>query len=582
MNSFDNIYIIDSFNLLNQIEFNIDKDLCLTFDFALVNHIKNKGGNILYIDNLIESETMNQNNFKFYEFFKKWHYDLNGRDIFVHKEIDFGFALRLEIWNDLTYKYNNLIVGTEDKNIIQILNYLKLKFKKLNFNVETNNNLNNFYFPIHQWLDEKVRYKGSRAIKYVIRDYLSLLQSLIITFYDKLFINKFNRPLIYVQEYHPTKNIINKIYNNKKYRVLLATFSKSIRFYRYIPIYKNDAKFNEIADNLISTFLSNKHEKYLINGIDISDELYDIIVKRIRPRLSNYITNLDYIINYLNSENLKLIVLVTNIGKVSTLIDCVGKHYHIPRFLIINGYMSGDFLDESKHANFFNSYSISIKNHFYKNMNNVFCLGDPRMDKYANIPSKDINRNNPTITIGTSAHSIIDLNSFVAVEFEFMFQVLGAIASFVDIKDNFKIIIKVRPNGYIEQYQNFISLYFPFLNITILDSGTMKEIFNKTDLYISLYSQTLIEASCIGIPVIYHKNDKEKIDPPFDNNSELVTTTNTNELIVAIDDFLNNNHRFSNFLKKEILEKYIGPLDGKNIERNLDFIYDLVNTNNNV
>ena len=120
------------------------------------------------------------------------------------------------------------------------------------------------------------------------------------------------------------------------------------------------------------------------------------------------------------------------------------------------------------------------------------------------------------------------------------------------------------------------------MNITLLDSGTMKEIFNKTDLYISLYSQTLIEASCIGIPVIYHKNDKEIIDPPFDNNSELVTTTNTNELCVAIDDFLTNNDRFNNFLSKKILEKYIGPLDGKNLERNLDFIYELVNSNNNV
>jgi hypothetical protein len=107
----------------------------------------------------------------------------------------------------------------------------------------------------------------------------------------------------------------------------------------------------------------------------------------------------------------------------------------------------------------------------------------------------------------------------------------------------------------------------------------MAEVFISTDLYISLYSQTHFEASCFGIPCIYYKNDKEIIDPPFDFKSELVTVDNISDLEKAILDFANGSTIFDDFLKKSVLEKYIGPLDGKNLDRNIEFITKLINSN---
>uniref|UniRef100_UPI0040478C12 hypothetical protein n=1 Tax=Algoriphagus sp. TaxID=1872435 RepID=UPI0040478C12 len=591
--NFSNIYILDSYKWWDGIDFNLSNDLCLTFDFSLHEHIKQKGGNVFYIDHLIDKQIMHQHNFNFYDFFKRWHYDLNGNDIFTYRNIEFGFSLRLEIWNDLSYylrlryclnellnlNYNQLFVGTEVNQIVKILDKIGLNYSELNSQFFNSSSFDTYYFPIHQWLDEKVRYKGIRGFKYIVRDYLGFVQASFVSLFDKIFVNKVKRPLIFVQEYHPTKKIVIALSKNSLIRVLLATFSKNFGFFRYIPVFKKDSHFLQISKDLLTKFQKSKTEKYFINNDDISNELYEIIENRVSSRLPNYLNSLDSIISYLQDENLKLIILVTNIGKTSTLIHCVGKNLGVPTYLIINGFMSGDFLDESKYANYVNSYSISIKNNFYKNMNNIFALGDPRMDTYFNVKTRLINRINPTITIGTSAHSIIDLNSFVAVEFEFLHQVLTAIHTVNNSGTDFNILIKVRANGYIEQYRSFVGKYFPGLKIVILDNGTMLDVFSKTDLYISLYSQTLIEASCVGIPVIYHKNDVEKIDPPFDNKSELVTTTTTSELIYAIKDFINNSDRFDNFLEKKILEKYIGPLDGNNLQRNLDFIYSLIYNN---
>lgn len=47
------------------------------------------------------------------------------------------------------------------------------------------------------------------------------------------------------------------------------------------------------------------------------------------------------------------------------------------------------------------------------------------MDTYSLIENK-INREMPTITIGASGFNSTDLNSYVAVEFDFMYDILKA------------------------------------------------------------------------------------------------------------------------------------------------------------
>ena len=242
--------------------------------------------------------------------------------------------------------------------------------------------------------------------------------------------------------------------------------------------------------------------------------------------------------------------------------------------MIINGLMAHNYMDEAKHATYINSYSQSIKENYFKGMKNIVAIGDPRMDKYPTPKIKKINRKAPTIVIGASGFNTTNLNSYTAVEFDFIYDILQAIQAF---QKDVKVIIKVRPNGFKEQYLDFVSEYFDKLDVEVVFSKPVRRVLEKSDLYITIYSQTLFEASCMGIPVIYYKKDTEVINPPFDGKSELVTIYDVQELIEALNDFKKNHSRFNAFLDRSVMEKYIGPLDGRNLDRNINFIENILN-----
>ena len=102
-NKYRNIYIVDSMLLWDDSLLSYDKnhDLVLTLDLELYKYIQSLNGNVFFLDHLVTMERMQKNNFIIYEFFRKWNLDKLGKDIFVFKEVDYGFSLRLEIWNDL-------------------------------------------------------------------------------------------------------------------------------------------------------------------------------------------------------------------------------------------------------------------------------------------------------------------------------------------------------------------------------------------------------------------------------------------------------------------------------------------------
>ena len=45
---------------------------------------------------------------------------------------------------------------------------------------------------------------------------------------------------------------------------------------------------------------------------------------------------------------------------------------------------------------------------------------------------------------------------------------------------------------------------------------------------------------------------------------------------MALNDFQKGSDRFDPFLDRGVMEKYVGPLDGGNLERNLSFINTLI------
>lgn len=61
------------------------------------------------------------------------------------------------------------------------------------------------------------------------------------------------------------------------------------------------------------------------------------------------------------------------------------------------------------------------------------------------------------------------------------------------------------------------------MTVELHDQIPFGQLIRQADFYISFYSQTLFEASCLGIPALYYKKDNEIKYPPFDGASELIT-----------------------------------------------------------
>lgn len=88
-----------------QDQFDPARDLVLTYDLGLQRDIERLGGQALYIDHLVSQSVMQENNFLVYQFFRDWHLDREGKDIFSYCGVPFGFSFRLEIWNDFVFMF---------------------------------------------------------------------------------------------------------------------------------------------------------------------------------------------------------------------------------------------------------------------------------------------------------------------------------------------------------------------------------------------------------------------------------------------------------------------------------------------
>lgn len=569
-------------------------DVVLTYDFALRQQVEGLGGTAFYVDHLCEPSFMQENNFLIYDFFRDWHLDAKGADLFRYREVAFGFSFRVEIWNNFTFymrnrlcleqlrslAWENIYLDEQLPLLHEVLSDMGIDFKTTGAVAKEAVPFPGYFFPIHRWMNERLRI---RLPRHVLRDWVVTVQGVVMSWLDRLTDRVQHKAGVFVQEYHPTRQLLQRLKQQPDIRVMQAHFSSAPGLMKFlkerpIPVYGSCKPYEKEAARLIENFRQLRSARLVLsNGDDITDAAYRVIERKVAEVVPESLRALNCVIDYLDRHPLRLEILIANIGQVAMLVDCVAKSRGVPSYMIINGLLGSAYLDEAKYATVINGYSTSIRDHYFRGMSNIVCLGDPRMDAYAGVAAKPINRQRPTITIGASGFNNIDLNSFLAVEFEFLHDVLSSIRELAAELPSIRVVLKVRPNGYREQYQMFTNEFFPGMVDTIVDTVPMREVLDESDLFISIYSQTLFEASCLGIPVIYHKSDREIMDPPFDGKSELVTTHNRSELLQALHDFLKDDARYNPFLEKSIMAKYVGPLDGMNLQRNIDYVISLLN-----
>lgn len=561
-------------------------DLVLTYDFALRRELSAAGGDVFYVDHLVDSARLNEDNFRAYEFFQTWHTGKDGTDHFVHRGVPYGMSFRLDFWNDFICfvrarlcldrlretSWSALYVRTELGLVEAILGRLGIPFEAIVTRVAPERP--HYFFPIHRWMRENIRRRGVRG--WAIETGARLLGSAY-AWTDRLFGGR-GRPLVFVQDYHPTRTLIQRLRRDRRVRVVRTAVARHSLWSRYIPLGKPNRRHEVEAARALAAHRAVREARLVVgHGLDLTNEAYELIEQCVAPRVATSLRRLEDILDYVKQLPIALEVLIANIGDVDTLVDCVCRARGVPSYLIANGLLLTPFVDDSKYATTINAYSESVRDHYFRGMTNIVCEGDPRMDRYVPLmPRRPAPSGCMHVAIGASGHSNTDLNSYVAVEFEFLDGVLSALALLKAEGVLLTVTIKVRANGYASQYRDFAAEYYPGLVDEIVADAPMSDVLAGADCLVSIYSQTLFEASCLGIPAVYFRVDDEYKYQPFDGESEVVTVDARDELLQALRDVARGHPRFDAFMAPEAMSKYIGPLDGGNLERNLRVVHRML------
>lgn len=583
--SYDKIFIIDDRNKWENFtaRYSKENDLILCVDFALKKQLIEEGYQVEFLDHLINRDVMQYYNFGMHDFLDKWHRSPSGESLLMYNDFNIGDALLLNVYNDITYfchfffnllaikhiNYKTLDVCVSDKLIVDVLNKLNIKFNAIPDSNSSDRPV--YYFPISKWMNEKV-YRTSLRSK--VKDIAALSLDFIFGIYDAVF--KTKRRFIYIQGYYPTFGVINKLKADKSIGLILGNYTNIKSVYKERRISFIDPKIKPDTSIILNDFEKAKKISWKIDEYELGDYLQEIILPIVANNISIAVSRAQSIEKFFAKNTIALMVPVTNLWLNNRLIMDYCKNHNIPVFMIINGLLNVDYLNDAKDSDWVNCYSESLKQDYFKGRDNAVPLGDPRMDAYVTMGSKKINRGHPTITIGAAGFGVNDLNSYLAYEFDFLFDILKAIELLrgEGLKNN--VVLKVRANGYADQYRSFINEYFPELQVRIEQNSPFIDVIKQADLYITFYSQTIFEASTIGIPTIYYKNDTQFTHAPFDGDSELITATDIEDLKRKMTAFYSNDPCFEKFTDKNVMERYIGKLDGKNTDRNTDFIYSLI------
>jgi hypothetical protein len=589
---FRHVFLVQNRDFWNACPFPYDpsKDLVLTFDFAVVREVTAQGGTAAFLDHLVTSEFVEWFNHATYEYFATWYHDIQGNDIFLYQGLELGNSFRLDLWNDITYFVRSLInllavnlitcdrlfAGISDRFTLALLPKIPLSAER--WHAGSRPNGSEYYFPIFQWMDEKVRPSG---MKQHLKATIKLATENAITLAESCGVLKTADAHVFVQPYFPTAAIADLLKNDDRFTVVLEHFTWTSGFWkeRRLPVSGFLSKYREPAEKMIADFKGRFAATWNVDGIEVGDMLRDVIIDRIQSVLPRCLRIADSVIRYFSDRSLKLMIFVTNTGLMNSITLDYCRKEKIPSYFVLNGLLLHYFPEEeTKHVTWINCYGESIKKDYFKDASNVVCLGDPRIDWYVELGlQKKPNRSMPTIIIGAAGFSNIDLGSYVAFEFDFLYDILDSLRVLRSRGRAMRIIVKVRTNGYIDQYRRFVKEYFSDLPIDLQDTISFRTLIQQADLYLSSYSGTFFEASSLGIPVLYYKSDTELLIAPYDGRSELVTARTPAELMEKIDLFYDADPIFDAFKDKKVLEKYVGPLDGRSLERNIDFIYSLLN-----
>lgn len=237
------------------------------------------------------------------------------------------------------------------------------------------------------------------------------------------------------------------------------------------------------------------------------------------------------------------------------------QKYNVPDAIIINGVLSNSFYMEAKTADHVLVYGESQKKNYLKDYpEKAVVSGNPLYEMAFSRRSSKITYYPPRkILVGTSDPVPGDINCHYSSTERFLHDVMDIVDS-LKVEYNYEVFLKLHP-GESSAFYEWLVKKEGFKIDGIINSGDMQEIMMDFDLLIINHSVAVIEASLIGIPVLYYHPAKQVMFEPFNGQGGLISAFDKAELGKAFGRIFKDREYAFQFTKKEVLEPFCASFD---------------------
>lgn len=199
----------------------------------------------------------------------------------------------------------------------------------------------------------------------------------------------------------------------------------------------------------------------------------------------------------------------------------------------------------------------------------VAVTGDPRTDLAGRPPSRAIGISGVTglqrVLVGSFTFSPLDLLCRRSDPEVFLDEVLAGIGA-SERGRGAQITIKLHPADREAVYASVLDRHAG-LNLQVVATGDISELFGACDAYVSTYTTSLLQAAAAGVPIAYYRVNSQRLHAPFsgDELMQRATASTPDELAALLD-----GGRLLEAPGAAWLERYLGPSDGHCTDRLLD------------
>ena len=272
---------------------------------------------------------------------------------------------------------------------------------------------------------------------------------------------------------------------------------------------------------------------------------------------------------HLKRQRIEAVVVPFDGLPETRLLVRVAQAAGIPTFLLNDGFKADDFSMDGMTADHVLAWSQAIADHYYSRRPGprASVTGNPKADSQRAIRSRPLSPMRlRRVLVGSFTFSPVDLNCRRSDAEFFLGSVLEGISASNAARDA-EVRVKLHPADRIDHYRHILE-DFPDLAISIVSAGDVVDQFNASDLYVTTYSTSLLEAIARELPVVYYRVNPQRLHPPFSDDRFLAArTAETPAALAALLDDPVVLTLPGPEVRETWIERYLGPTDGRSTDR---------------